>query len=314
MSIAESSIEYYIRQFVQQMDIQCSENEYTSFMKTIHEKRTLKLSSDTFCLVCSYLHVPTMISFVTCSKLNMTNYKNIWGLIQNYYQFTKSTIHPREFISIRNAIGMDHYYAWSNHGNLHNAYEELEIKKLRNIEYCIEKLYKKVRRLTQLCHQYKITKLEHIDEIKSYVKDRDIIYEKLSTTIKKFLKYNQFISISTPYCNYYTIKHIPDTRLYGYDNECENGKILTKWITGEYNTDPEYIFDYDYDYDDVMDEKNNEYEYESDGRHTRDMYRTRIKPRFVGIALDGWCQCTCYICDGSCEESHCCDGNREESH
>jgi hypothetical protein len=306
MSIVESTIEYYIRQFVQQMDIQCSENEYALFMKTVHEKRTLKLSSDTFCLVCSYLHGPTMISFATCSKLNMTNYKNIWGLFQNHYPYTNSTINPKDFLSIRNAIGMDQYYMWGNHGNLYSSLDEIEIKQIKKSEDYIENLYKKVKKLTPICYQYKITKLKHIGEIKDCVKDRDLIYENLSTPIKKFLKDHQFTSISTPYCKYYTIKHIPDTRLYGYNNECENGKILTKWLTGEYNTYPDYDFDYD-NVDDLMDEKNNEYEYEVDGRHTRDMYRTRIKPRFVGIALDGWCQCTCYRCCGDCKESHNCN-------
>ena len=306
MSITESAIKWNISLFAKYMGIQPTNNDIVSFMKIVHEKRKLQLSPDIFYMVCSYLNSPSIIVFTTCCKSHMRNYENIWGLFaKNLGTFPASNIHPKDFRTIRKSIGVDQYHIWSNYNNLFNYDEEKQLGEIRHEEDCIAKLYEDVKKLTPLSHQYKVTKLTNIGEIKARIKDRDVLYENLPDNIKDFLKNFQFVSISIPYCTYYTIKQITDTRLYGFDNELEDGKILIKWITGEYTTKRDYINNWEDGH--LTGSDPDVYDYINDVHRHEGVYRKRRKPHFVGVALNGWCQCTCWCCQCECEElsSHC---------
>ena len=308
MSVIESSIEWNMRQFAKYMGIQPTEKEYSAFMKGVHKRRSLVISPDIYLLVCSYLDSRSIITFTTSCKSHMSNYERIWQLYARYMKYTKSTIPQQEFRIIRNSIGLDQYYGWESRDDFYSYNESKQMDSLKHEEACINELYKTVQNMIPSNLHYKTTRFTHIGEIKARVKDRDAIYNKLPHKIKDFLMDFKFVSVKNKYCTYYTIKQTPDTRLFGYNNAWENGKILLKWISNEYNTDP----DYDFDYDNVPSQSADspdEFIYEEGGRRVRDMYRTRVKPHFVGVALNSWCQCMCERCEGDCQRTTVCEGS-----
>jgi RNase P subunit RPR2 len=285
---AELSIAWNLKYFAEHMGIQPTEQDYISFMKKVHKKRTLKLPNSIFMMVCSYLEPHLMISFTTCSKSNMVNYPNIWNIYSYSLEYYDSIIAKNEFINIRNTIAINQYYYWSGVNDFYSYQDQKKIHIIVEEESRISKLYSIIEKLTKKSHQYNITKITHIKELKASIKICNDSYESLDTGAQKFLSEFRFVSTSNPYYTYYTIKKIPDCGIYGFDNNSPNAKILLKWMTNEYNTDA----DYDFNYNDIIELtaiEPPEFDYEIHGHRARDRYRTRIKPHFVQMAFDGSC-------------------------
>jgi hypothetical protein len=297
----EKLINVYIQRFIKYANLPVNESVINQFMKQAHINRTINLTSDIFLMVCSYLPFQTIISFASCTKKYKPHYKKIWKLIEYQHHYKKSTINILEYKTIRDSISLDsYYYYYKNYKN--NEYQTTKIiNSLVKEETSIENLVVKVDKLNPSGINYKITKQTHIGEIKARLKDRTIIYNKLSKEIQIFLNDFKCNSKSNKFCTYYTLKKTLDTRLYGYNNEWENGKIILKWATDEYNSEPDYDFNH-------SDDEDSDFEYEDDGNRVNEYFRTRtrIKPHFVSVAINGWCSCACDICRSICEKQEDC--------
>lgn len=203
-----------------------SPEDINAVMKQINNARMLNLDLDTFTHMCKYLSPSDIVKIVVLSKKLIDKYyKTIWSHIQTIH-YPNSIIPNNNYIDIRHAISLDHYYC------------QLQLKK-HYTSFDVFDIFHSDEK--QIIDESKFNSQLIIDLYDG------IEYHK---EMHAFLTLFRFNSISyQDGTKSFTLKSAVDCRLYGFDpiNDPVETEIKRKWITGEYNEDSIY-FDGDTEY------------------------------------------------------------------
>ena len=145
------------------------------------------------------------------------------------------------------------------------------------------KLDKNIKSLKPSNLHYKIRIITYKSELRALIKSVKKEFLKLPRIIQNILIAHQFTSVEHIYGKFYTIKQPIDTRIYG-PLTTHQSDILSKWITGEYNSECEYDFD--------SDDDNPEFNYNMGRVRGESVQRIRKIPHFVDVILfNFWSEC-----------------------